>query len=134
MMFPSTGKRCFTIESLVAKEGPLVAEEPIRPAALSYPNPGSDVLMGGYQAPPARPLYQSPELLFPDSHPPLAVAPHQHLQHPHFFGPQHRDPLNFYPWVLRNRFFSHRFQGACTCKQFRRRTVVMDLTGRTVRG
>lgn len=118
MMFPSTGKRCFTIESLVAKEGPLAAavDEPIRPAVLSYSNPASDTLMGGYQATPARPLYQSPELLFPDNHPPLTVAPHQHLQHPHFFSPQHRDPINFYPWVLRNRFFSHRFQGACVSK------------------
>ncbi|XP_020777314.1 homeobox protein EMX1 [Boleophthalmus pectinirostris] len=113
-MFSSAGKRCFTIESLVAKDSPLVAEEPLRPTALPYPSqPGPEALMGGYQPPaPARPLYQSPELLFPESaaHP-LAVAPHQHLQHPHFFGSQHRDPLHFYPWVLRNRFFGHRFQG-----------------------
>ncbi|ELR52364.1 Homeobox protein EMX1 [Bos mutus] len=26
---------------------------------------------------------------------------------------EHRDPLHFYPWVLRNRFFGHRFQGEC---------------------
>lgn len=117
MMFSSAGKRCFTIESLVAKESPLTAEEPIRPTALSYTNPASDALMNSYQAPPARSLYQSPDLVFPEtvSHPSLTVAPHQlggsHLQHPHFFGTQHRDPLNFYPWVLRNRFFGHRFQG-----------------------
>nr|XP_057933545.1 homeobox protein EMX1 [Doryrhamphus excisus] len=112
-MFAPAGKRCFTIESLVAKENPL-ADEPIRPTALTYSNPAADALMGGYQAPAARSLYQSPELVFPDSvnHPSLAVGPHQHLQHhPHFFGTQHRDPLNFYPWVLRNRFFGHRFQG-----------------------
>lgn len=117
MMFSSAGKRCFTIESLVAKENPLTAEEPIRPTAISYSNPTTDALMNGYQAPPARSLYQSPDLVFPETvnHPSLTVAPHQlggsHLQHPHFFGTQHRDPLNFYPWVLRNRFFGHRFQG-----------------------
>ncbi|KAI3367409.1 hypothetical protein L3Q82_026269, partial [Scortum barcoo] len=116
-MFSSAGKRCFTIESLVAKESPLTAEEPLRPTALSYSNPGTDALMNGYQAPQVRPLYQTPDLVFPEtvSHPSLTVAPHQlggsHLQHPHFFGTQHRDPLNFYPWVLRNRFFGHRFQG-----------------------
>lgn len=117
MMFSSAGKRCFTIESLVAKENPLGAEEPIRPTALTYSSPTTDALMNTYQAPPARSLYQSPELVFPESvsHPSLTVAPHQlagsHIQHPHFFGTQHRDPLNFYPWVLRNRFFGHRFQG-----------------------
>lgn len=117
MMFSSAGKRCFTIESLVAKESPLPAEDPIRPTALSYSNPTTDALMNGYQAAPARPLYQSPELVFPETvhHPSLTVSPHQlggsHLQHPHFFGTQNRDPLNFYPWVLRNRFFGHRFQG-----------------------
>lgn len=118
MMFSSAGKRCFTIESLVAKENPLTAEDPIRPTALSYSNPTTDALMNSYQAPPpARSLYQSPDLVFPETmnHPSLTVAPHQlggsHLQHPHFFGTQHRDPLNFYPWVLRNRFFGHRFQG-----------------------
>lgn len=116
-MFSSAGKRCFTIESLVAKENPLIAEDPIRPTALSYSNPTTDALMNSYQAPPARSLYQSPDLVFPETvnHPSLTVAPHQlggsHLQHPHFFGTQHRDPLNFYPWVLRNRFFGHRFQG-----------------------
>ncbi|CAG5866849.1 homeobox protein EMX1 [Menidia menidia] len=117
MMFSSAGKRCFTIESLVAKESPLTSDDPIRPTALTYPNPTTDALMNSYQSPPGRSLYQSPDLVFPDtvSHPSLTVAPHQlggsHLQHPHFFGAQHRDPLNFYPWVLRNRFFGHRFQG-----------------------
>lgn len=121
VMFSSVGKRCFTIESLVAKDNPLAAEEPLRPTALPYhSNPGPDTLMSAYQPPPpSRPLYQSPDLVFPESvgHPSLTVAPHQlsssHLQHPHFFGSQHRDPLHFYPWVLRNRFFGHRFQGEC---------------------
>ncbi|NXU80354.1 EMX1 protein, partial [Oreotrochilus melanogaster] len=55
-----------------------------------------------------RALYGSTELVFPEAvgHPALPVGPHQ------LGGPQHRDPLNFYPWVLRNRFFGHRFQGS----------------------
>ncbi|TMS21162.1 Homeobox protein EMX1 [Larimichthys crocea] len=66
MMFSSAGKRCFTIESLVAKENPL-SEEPIRPTALSYSNPTTDALMNSYQAPPTRSLYQTPDLVFPDT-------------------------------------------------------------------
>lgn len=135
-MFSSAGKRCFTIESLVAKENPLTAEDPIRPTALSYSNPTTDALMNSYQGPPARSLYQTPDLVFPETvgHPSLTVAPHQlggsHLQHPHFFGTQHRDPLNFYPWVLRNRFFGHRFQGKKKNKQqhkMRRRRFLVHL-------
>ncbi|KAG9275205.1 homeobox protein EMX1 [Astyanax mexicanus] len=115
-MFSAAGKRCFTIESLVAKENPLSGEEPVRPAALTY-TPPADSFLGGYQSPAGRALYPSPELVFPDavSHAPLSAHPHQlggaHLQHPHFFSAQHREPINFYPWVLRNRFFGHRFQG-----------------------
>ena len=115
-MFSSAGKRCFTIESLVAKENHLTTEDPIRPTALSYPNP-TDAFMNTYQGPTGRSLYQNPELVFPEAvnHHSLTMNPPQlggpHLQHPHFFGTQHRDPLNFYPWVLRNRFFGHRFQG-----------------------
>ncbi|MEQ2203781.1 Homeobox protein emx1 [Xenoophorus captivus] len=80
MMFSSAGKRCFTIESLVAKEIPLSAEDPIRPTALSYSNPTTDALMNGYQAPPTRPLYQNPELVFPETdslllHGPFARKP-----------------------------------------------------------
>ncbi|XP_029794380.1 homeobox protein EMX1 [Suricata suricatta] len=67
-----------------------------------------------------RSLYGGPELVFPEAmnHPALTVHPaHQlgasPLQPPHsFFGAQHRDPLHFYPWVLRNRFFGHRFQAS----------------------
>ncbi|XP_028842746.1 homeobox protein EMX1 [Denticeps clupeoides] len=117
-MFSAAGKRCFTIESLVAKENPMSAEEPVRPAALGYAPSPADGFMSAYQGPAGRPLYPSPELVFPESvgHPSLAVHAHPHahahaLQHPHFFGAQHREPLNFYPWVLRNRFFGHRFQG-----------------------
>ncbi|KAK7139958.1 hypothetical protein R3I94_012549 [Phoxinus phoxinus] len=115
-MFSATGKRCFTIESLVAKENPLTPEDPIRPTALSYSTP-ADSFLNGYQSPAGRALYPNPELVFSETvnHAPLSMHPHPlgstHLQHPHFFGTQHREPLNFYPWVLRNRFFGHRFQG-----------------------
>ncbi|XP_055025333.1 homeobox protein EMX1 [Misgurnus anguillicaudatus] len=115
-MFSATGKRCFTIESLVAKESPLTPEDPIRPTALSYTAP-ADSFLNGYQNPAGRALYPNPELVFSETvnHAPLSMHPHQlgstHLQHPHFFGTQHREPLNFYPWVIRNRFFGHRFQG-----------------------
>uniref|UniRef100_A0A8C1SCR4 Empty spiracles homeobox 1 n=1 Tax=Cyprinus carpio TaxID=7962 RepID=A0A8C1SCR4_CYPCA len=116
-MFSATGKRCFTIESLVAKESPLTPEDPIRPTALSYTAP-ADSFLNGYQSPAGRALYPNPELVFSETvnHAPLSMHPQQlgstHLQHPHFFGTQHREPLNFYPWVLRNRFFGHRFQGS----------------------
>lgn len=128
----AAAKRCFTIESLVGKDNshPL-AEDSLRPvaaaaaaaAALGYPASAAvEAFAHGFQGSAAagRSLYGGPELLFPEavSHPPaLAVHPPQlgssHLPpspHP-FFGPQPRDPLNFYPWVLRNRFFGHRFQG-----------------------
>lgn len=134
IMFSSAGKRCFTIESLVAKENPLSSEDPIRPTALCYSNPSTDAFMNSYQAPPGRSLYQSPDLVFPETvnHPSLTMTPHQlggsHLQHPHFFGTQHRDPLNFYPWVLRNRFFGHRFQGkmvGCEKKLIEMQTTIL---------
>lgn len=139
-MFQPAAKRGFTIESLVAKDGgtggggtgshPLAAassEEPLRPTALNYPHPGAAeaAFVSGFPAAAAagagRSLYGGPELVFPEAmnHPALTVHPaHQlgasPLQPPHsFFGAQHRDPLHFYPWVLRNRFFGHRFQGEC---------------------
>ncbi|XP_009908146.2 homeobox protein EMX1 [Melanerpes formicivorus] len=126
-MFQPSAKRCFTIESLVGKDTHLSPEDPPRPAALAYPGPGpaaaTDAAFApGFQGAAAaagRALYGSAELVFPEAvgHPALPVGPHQlggsALPHPHsFFGPQHRDPLNFYPWVLRNRFFGHRFQGS----------------------
>nr|XP_044628589.1 homeobox protein EMX1 isoform X1 [Equus asinus] len=102
------------------------SEEPLRPTALNYPHPGAAeaAFVSGFPAAAAaaagagRSLYGGPELVFPEAmnHPALTVHPaHQlgasPLQPPHsFFGAQHRDPLHFYPWVLRNRFFGHRFQ------------------------
>ncbi|KAM6269993.1 LOW QUALITY PROTEIN: homeobox protein EMX1-like [Porphyrio hochstetteri] len=121
-MFQPSAKRCFTIESLVGKETHLSPEDPPRPAALGYPGPAATppAFAPGFQGAAAagRALYGSAELVFPEAvgHPALPVGPHQlggsALPHPHsFFGPQHRDPLNFYPWVP-NRFFGHRFQGS----------------------
>ncbi|KAJ7422623.1 Homeobox protein EMX1 [Willisornis vidua] len=120
-MFQPSAKRCFTIESLVGKDTPLGPEDPPRPTALAYPGPAAAAdaaaFAPGFQGAAGRALYGSAELVFPEAvgHPALPVGPPQlggsALPHPHpFFGPQHRDPLNFYPWVLRNRFFGHRFQ------------------------
>lgn len=103
------------------------SEEPLRPTALNYPHPSAaeTAFVSGFPAAATagagRSLYGGPELVFPEAmnHPALTVHPaHQlgasSLQPPHsFFGAQHRDPLHFYPWVLRNRFFGHRFQGKC---------------------
>ncbi|XP_038601663.1 homeobox protein EMX1-like isoform X2 [Tachyglossus aculeatus] len=120
MLQPAT-KRCFTIESLVAKEGG-GAQHVAGPGALGYPasvgTAAPTFAPGGFPG-PGRPLYPGPELAFPDAlgPPPLAVHPVHQLgatplqPPPSFFGAQPRDPLNFYPWVLRNRFFGHRFQG-----------------------
>ncbi|XP_064367740.1 homeobox protein EMX1 isoform X2 [Dromaius novaehollandiae] len=115
-MFQPSAKRCFTIESLVAKDAPLSADEPLRPAALPYAGPGPDAaaFAAGFAGAAGRSLYGGAELVFPEAvgHPALPVGPPQLPPPPAFFGPQHRDPLNFYPWVLRNRFFGHRFQAA----------------------
>ncbi|XP_047378425.1 homeobox protein EMX1 isoform X2 [Sciurus carolinensis] len=94
--------------------------------ALNYPHPSAAeaAFVSGFPAAAAagagRTLYGGPELVFPEAmnHPALTVHPaHQlgasPLQPPHsFFSAQHRDPLHFYPWVLRNRFFGHRFQAS----------------------
>ncbi|XP_069712766.1 LOW QUALITY PROTEIN: homeobox protein EMX1-like [Phaenicophaeus curvirostris] len=124
-MFQPSGKRCFTIESLVGKDTHLSPEEPPapQPSATPLPLPPTPAAFPpGFQGSSAagRALYGSAELVFPRrrwGHPALPVgpiswgAPLCPPPHP-FFGPQHRDPLNFYPWVLRNRFFGHRFQGS----------------------
>ncbi|XP_010828181.1 PREDICTED: homeobox protein EMX1 [Bison bison bison] len=100
------------------------SEEPLRPTALNYPHPSAAeaAFVSGFPAAAGagRSLYGGPELVFPEAmnHHALTVHPaHQlgasPLQPPHsFFGAQHRDPLHFYPWVLRNRFFGHRFQAS----------------------
>lgn len=131
-MFQPTPKRCFTIESLVAKDNPVPAsrsEEPIRPAALSYANSGQmNPFLNGFHS-SGRGVYSNPDLVFAEavSHPqnsavpvhpvapPHALAAHpltsSHSPHP-LFGSQQRDPSTFYPWLLhRYRYLGHRFQG-----------------------
>ena len=131
-MFQPTPKRCFTIESLVAKDNPVPAsrtEEPIRPAALSYANSGQmNPFLNGFHS-GGRGVYSNPDLVFAEavSHqqnsavpvhpvaPPHALAAHplssSHSPHP-LFASQQRDPSTFYPWLLhRYRYLGHRFQG-----------------------
>ncbi|KAG5852257.1 hypothetical protein ANANG_G00060490 [Anguilla anguilla] len=62
-----------------------------------------------------RTLYSSPDMMFPDpgthsTNSTLSLHPLQ-LPSQHFFNPHQRETLNFYPWVLRNRYLGHRFQG-----------------------
>lgn len=131
-MFQPTPKRCFTIESLVAKDNPLPlsrTEEPIRPAALSYANSGQmNPFLNGFHS-GGRGVYSNPDLVFAEavSHqqnsgapmhsvaPPHAMSAHPlssaHSPHP-LFASQQRDPSTFYPWLLhRYRYLGHRFQG-----------------------
>ncbi|XP_037638479.1 homeobox protein EMX2 isoform X2 [Sebastes umbrosus] len=130
-MFQPTPKRCFTIESLVAKDNPIIpasrTEEPIRPAALSYANSGQmNPFLNGFHS-GGRSVYSNPDLVFAEavSHqqnvpvhqvaPPHALAGHplssSHSPHP-LFASQQRDPSTFYPWLLhRYRYLGHRFQG-----------------------
>lgn len=134
-MFQPAPKRCFTIESLVAKDSPPAAaaarpEDPIRPAALSY-NPGQmNPFLNGFHPAGARGVYSSnPDLVFAEAvphpqnpavsvhpvAPPHALAAHP-LSSPHsphaLFASQQRDPSTFYPWLLhRYRYLGHRFQG-----------------------
>ncbi|XP_017296549.1 homeobox protein EMX2 isoform X1 [Kryptolebias marmoratus] len=110
-MFQPAPKRCFTIESLVAKDNPPAAaasrsEEPIRPAALSYANPGQmNPFLNGFHS-GGRGVYSSnPDLVF--AHP-LSSSHSPHA----LFASQQRDPSTFYPWLLhRYRYLGHRFQG-----------------------
>lgn len=131
-MFQPTPKRCFTIESLVAKDNPVPAsrsEEPIRPAALSYANSGQmNPFLNGFHS-GGRGVYSNPDLVFAEavSHPPNSAVPVHPVAPPHalaahplssshsphpLFGSQQRDPSTFYPWLLhRYRYLGHRFQG-----------------------
>lgn len=131
-MFQNSNKKCFTIEALVGKDasgsgsgsGSGLGDEPIRPTALRFPDslhPASAAGVFGscFQGSGGRTLFCSgPDVVLqePGGHaqgPGPGGLPLHPLQIPpqSFFGPQHRDPLGFYPWVLRNRFLGHRFQG-----------------------
>ena len=131
-MFQPTPKRCFTIESLVAKDNPLPvsrSEEPIRPAALSYANPGQmNPFLNGFHS-GGRGVYSNPDLVFAEavSHPTNSGVPVHSVPPPHglpghplssshsphpLFASQQRDPSTFYPWLIhRYRYLGHRFQG-----------------------
>ncbi|TRY59462.1 hypothetical protein DNTS_014801 [Danionella cerebrum] len=112
-------KKCFTIESLVGKDSnssSAAADEPIRPTALRFTEPIHSSPFGSCFQNSGRTLYcSSPEMMFSDpaSHPSSPGLTLRHLQLPAqpFFSPHQRDTLNFYPWVLRNRYLGHRFQG-----------------------
>ncbi|OCT69739.1 homeobox protein EMX2 isoform X1 [Xenopus laevis] len=127
-MFQPTPKRCFTIESLVAKDSPISrSDDPIRPAALSYSNSAPlNPFINGF-SPTARGVYSNQDLVFAEaiSHPPnpsvpvhpvppphaLHPLPTPHSPHP-LFSSQQRDPSTFYPWLIhRYRYLGHRFQG-----------------------
>uniref|UniRef100_A0A8C1XVF3 Empty spiracles homeobox 3 n=1 Tax=Cyprinus carpio TaxID=7962 RepID=A0A8C1XVF3_CYPCA len=113
-------KKCFTIESLVGKDSnssSAASDEPIRPTALRFTESIHPSPFGSCFQNSGRTLYSSssPEMMFTDpatlsSNPGLSL---RHLQIPTqpFFSPHQRDTLNFYPWVLRNRYLGHRFQG-----------------------
>uniref|UniRef100_A0A8C2E3E5 Empty spiracles homeobox 3 n=1 Tax=Cyprinus carpio TaxID=7962 RepID=A0A8C2E3E5_CYPCA len=113
-------KKCFTIESLVGKDSnssSAASDEPISPTALRFTESIHPSPFGSCFQNSGRTLYSSssPEMMFTDpathsSNPGLSL---RHLQIPTqpFFSPHQRDTLNFYPWVLRNRYLGHRFQG-----------------------
>uniref|UniRef100_A0A2I3GCT1 Empty spiracles homeobox 2 n=1 Tax=Nomascus leucogenys TaxID=61853 RepID=A0A2I3GCT1_NOMLE len=120
-MFQPAPKRCFTIESLVAKDSPLPAsrsEDPIRPAALSYANssPINPFLNGFHSAAAAaagRGVYSNPDLVFAEavSHPPNPAVPVHPVPPPHALAahplpsshsphPLFRGSVHFYPWLI----------------------------------
>ncbi|XP_069579100.1 empty spiracles homeobox 3 isoform X2 [Brachyistius frenatus] len=117
----SSNKKCFTIESLVGKEASGSGDEPIRPTALRFPDSLHPAAAAGvfgscFQGGSGRTLFSAgPDMVLhePGTHAqgagglplhPLQIPPQS------FFGPQHRDALSFYPWVLRSRYLGARFQ------------------------
>ncbi|OCT88705.1 homeobox protein EMX1 [Xenopus laevis] len=94
-MFLPPVRKGFSIEALVGPDR--IPEEPLRPTALKYPEPGH-----GLTPAPLRPgirLLGPPDLLFPEPAAPpygssLGLPQHRLL---------HRDPLTFCPWILRHR-------------------------------
>lgn len=130
-------KKCFTIEALVGKDASSSApgsgsgsgDEPIRPTALRFqdsmhPASVSGVFGSCFQGSGARTLFCSgPDLVLHEpagthAQGPGALLHPLQIPHQNFFSPQHRDPLGFYPWVLRNRFLGHRFQGEARAAGF----------------
>ncbi|XP_067104321.1 empty spiracles homeobox 3 [Osmerus mordax] len=116
-MYQHSNKKCFTIESLVGKDAncsPAV-DEPIRPTALRFTESIHSAPFGSCFQNSSRALYSSPDMMFPEpgTHTNNSGLPLHPLQIPSqpFFNPHQRETLNFYPWVLRNRYLGHRFQG-----------------------
>ncbi|KAJ3587260.1 hypothetical protein NHX12_010858 [Muraenolepis orangiensis] len=113
--------------------------EPIRPTALRFTESIHSAPFGTcFQNSSGRSLYSSssggpPDVMFQDPGGPGGAAgaahctqsPGLHPLHPlqmpsqAFFSPHHhhhhhhhqREALNFYPWVLRNKYLGHRFPG-----------------------
>ncbi|KAM4621801.1 empty spiracles homeobox 3 [Polymixia lowei] len=118
-MFQHSNKKCFTIESLVGKEAnsnsSAAGDEPIRPTALRFTESVHPAPFGTCFQNSGRTLYGGPDMMFqdPGTHSQNSPLPLHPLQIPSqsFFSPHQRDALNFYPWVLRNRYLGHRFQG-----------------------
>ncbi|CAL8332798.1 empty spiracles homeobox 3 [Gadus morhua] len=120
-MFQHSNKKCFTIESLVGKDtsnnnaSPAGEHEPIRPTALRFTESIHSAPFGTCFQNSGRSIYPSPDMMFqdPGTHTQNSGLPLHPLQMPSqtFFSPHQRDALNFYPWVLRNKFLGHRFPG-----------------------
>ncbi|XP_021336189.1 homeobox protein EMX2 isoform X1 [Danio rerio] len=152
-MFQPTPKRCFTIESLVAKDNPLPSsrsEEPIRPAALSYANSSQmNPFLNGFHS-SGRGVYSNPDLVFAEavSHPPNSAVPVHSVPPPHalaahplssshsphpLFASQQRDPSTFYPWLIhRYRYLGHRFQGKSLVSESKDEVQAPETGGRRV--
>ncbi|KAM6978012.1 empty spiracles homeobox 3 [Aplochiton taeniatus] len=115
-MYQDSNKKCFTIESLVGKDtnSSAAGDEPIRPTALRFSESIHPAPFGTCFQNSSRTLYSSADVMFQESasHNNSGLPLHP-LQIPSqtFFNPHQRDALNFYPWVLRNRYLGHRFQG-----------------------
>ena len=134
-MFQHSNKKCFTIESLVGKDtsnnnaSPAGEHEPIRPTALRFTESIHSAPFGTCFQNSGRSIYPSPDMMFqdPGTHTQNSGLPLHPLQMPSqtFFSPHQRDALNFYPWVLRNKFLGHRFPGnpteplQCRSKHYR---------------
>ncbi|XP_030060606.1 homeobox protein EMX2 isoform X2 [Microcaecilia unicolor] len=154
-MFQPTPKRCFTIESLVAKDNPLPAsrsEELIRPAALSYANSSTmNPFLNSFHS-SARGVYSNPDLVFAEavSHPPNPAVPVHPVPPPHalaahpalptthsphpLFASQQRDPSTFYPWLIhRYRYLGHRFQGESLVSEQKDKIQAAEVGRRRVR-
>ncbi|MBN3288406.1 EMX1 protein, partial [Polyodon spathula] len=130
-MLQHTSKKCFTIESLVGKEtNSSAADEPLRPTALRFTESVHPPPFGSCFQSTGRNLYSSPDLMFPEpcshsANPALSLHPLQLSSQP-FFNPHQREALNYYPWVLRNRYLGHRFQGKYSSVSIQLQIVIIS--------